>query len=89
MPIYEYECTKCGKITEAMQSFSDSPLRECCECHGDLRKLISMSTFHLKGSGWYVTDYSGKNQGTSTAKPESTNTEKTDNTKKSETAATT
>lgn len=62
MPIYEYECTKCGKTTEAMQKFSDPPLRECSRCKGDLRKLISMSTFHLKGSGWYVTDYSGKKQ---------------------------
>jgi len=89
MPIYEYECTKCGKVTEAMQSFSESPLRECCECHGDLRKLISMSTFHLKGSGWYVTDYSGKNQSTSTAKSESTSTEKADSTKKTEATSTT
>jgi predicted nucleic acid-binding Zn ribbon protein len=50
-----------------MQRFSDPPLTECGECHGQLRKLISMSTFHLKGSGWYTTDYAGKNQ--STAKP--------------------
>ena len=60
MPIYEYECTKCGKVTEAMQKFSDPPLTECEHCHGPLRKLISMSTFHLKGSGWYVTDYARK-----------------------------
>lgn len=65
MPIYEYECMKCGKTTEAMQRFSDAPLTECCHCHGELRKLISMSTFHLKGSGWYTTDYAGKNQSTS------------------------
>ena len=69
MPIYEYECLKCGKTTEAMQRFSDAPLTRC-ECSGDLRKLISMSTFHLKGSGWYTTDYAGKNQ--STAKPAET-----------------
>ncbi|MDR3568254.1 MAG: zinc ribbon domain-containing protein [Syntrophobacteraceae bacterium] len=67
MPIYEYECLKCGKTTEAMQRFSDAPLSQCGECSGQLRKLISMSTFHLKGSGWYTTDYAGKNQ--STAKP--------------------
>ncbi len=74
MPIYEYECLKCGKTTEAMQKFSDQPLSECEHCHGSLRKMISMSTFHLKGSGWYVTDYSGKNQSTSKAS-ESTKTE--------------
>jgi len=67
MPIYEYECSKCGKTSEAMQRFSDPPLTECPKCHGHLRKLISMSTFHLKGSGWYTTDYAGKNQ--STGKP--------------------
>ncbi len=67
MPIYEYECCKCGKTTEAMQRFSDPPLTECANCHGPMRKLISMSTFHLKGSGWYVTDYAGKNPGA--AKP--------------------
>ena len=68
MPIYEYECLKCGKTTEAMQKFSDPPLAECCHCRGEVRKLISMSTFHLKGSGWYVTDYSGKNQASSSTK---------------------
>jgi putative FmdB family regulatory protein len=67
MPIYEYECMKCGKTKEAMQKFSDAPLRECDQCKGELRKLISMSTFHLKGSGWYTTDYAGKNQSTSSS----------------------
>ena len=76
MPIYEYECTKCGKVTEAMQKFSDPPLSECCECHGGLRKLVSMSTFHLKGSGWYTTDYAGKSQNTGNTKSESSDTEK-------------
>ncbi len=60
MPIYEYECTKCGKVVEAWQKFSDPPLTTCENCKGKLRKLISLSTFHLKGSGWYVTDYAGK-----------------------------
>lgn len=79
MPIYEYECLKCGKTTEAMQKFSDPPLSECCHCKGEVRKLISMSTFHLKGSGWYVTDYSGKNQSTSAAKTgETAKSEKTE-----------
>ncbi len=72
MPIYEYKCSECGSIVEAMQKFSDPPLKECSCCHGELHKIVSMSTFHLKGSGWYTTDYSGKNQSTSsTAKSES------------------
>ena len=60
MPIYEYECLACGKTTEAMQKFSDAPLATCSECGGQLKKLISNSTFVLKGSGWYVTDYGRK-----------------------------
>jgi putative FmdB family regulatory protein len=63
VPIYEYECTKCGHQTEALQKFSDPPLAECELCHGKLKKFISHSTFHLKGSGWYVTDYASKSGG--------------------------
>ncbi len=62
MPIYEYECQKCGHQTEAWQRFSDPPISECEMCHGKMRKLISQSTFHLKGSGWYVTDYASKSR---------------------------
>lgn len=64
MPVYEYECTSCGRITEAMQKFSDPPLLECECCKGSMRKLISQNTFHLKGSGWYVTDYASKGRAT-------------------------
>jgi putative FmdB family regulatory protein len=60
MPIYEYQCQKCREVTEAMQKFSDAPLTQCPSCSGDLKKMISQSSFHLKGSGWYVTDYSRK-----------------------------
>jgi putative FmdB family regulatory protein len=60
MPIYEYECTQCGRIEEVMQHFSDRPLKTCRKCSGKLHKLISRSSFHLKGNGWYVTDYAGK-----------------------------
>lgn len=57
MPIYEYECIKCGKIKEAVQKISDNPLTVCPHCSGKLQKLISQTSFHLKGTGWYVTDY--------------------------------
>ena len=60
MPIYEYECSNCGCIKEVWQHFSDKPLTKCELCAGKMRKLISQSTFHLKGSGWYVTDYASK-----------------------------
>ena len=67
MPIYEYECTKCGEIEEVFQKFSDKPLKNCRHCSGKLHKLISQSTFHLKGSGWYVTDYANKSKTNATA----------------------
>jgi len=62
MPIYEYECTKCGRIIEAWQGFSAAPLKTCKYCSGRLHKIISQSTFHLKGTGWYVTDYANKSR---------------------------
>lgn len=69
MPIYEYECNKCGKIHEVFQKFSDKPLTRCKACSGKLHKLISHSSFHLKGTGWYVTDYaSGSRPNSTTAK---------------------
>jgi putative FmdB family regulatory protein len=57
MPIYEYECSKCGHQTEIWQKFSDAPITKCEMCRGKMKKLISQSTFHLKGTGWYATDY--------------------------------
>ena len=82
MPIYEYECTRCGKIEEVIQKFSDKPLSKCPSCAGKLHKLVSQSTFHLKGTGWYVTDYANKSGGS--AKPSKTNQEsKTPETKSS------
>ena len=69
MPLYEYECTKCGKVEETFQRFSDKPLSKCRHCSGKLQKLISQSAFHLKGSGWYVTDYANKSK-TSSSKPQ-------------------
>jgi putative FmdB family regulatory protein len=60
MPIYEYLCASCGKVTEALQRFSDPPLTVCPHCQGALRKRISAPAFHFKGSGWYATDYAKK-----------------------------
>lgn len=57
MPIYEYQCESCGKYFEIFQKISDPPLTECKFCKGRLNKLISNCSFHLKGNGWYVTDY--------------------------------
>ena len=71
MPIYEYECAKCGQTIEVIQKMSDKPLKKHPECGGALTKLISASGFHFKGTGWYVTDYARKGE-----KTESTETAK-------------
>jgi putative FmdB family regulatory protein len=60
MPIYEYRCQDCDHEFERMQKFSDPPIANCPTCAGPVRKLISRSAFHLKGDGWYVTDYARK-----------------------------
>jgi putative FmdB family regulatory protein len=73
MPIYEYRCLDCGHQFELMQKFSDPPAETCTSCSGTVQKLISRSAFHLKGSGWYVTDYgrNGSANGKATGKNDS------------------
>lgn len=79
MPIYEYDCTKCGKQHEIMQKITEKPLTKCPECGGKMKKLISNTSFVLKGTGWYATDYaSDKNKTVSTAKAEKTGDKKTE-----------
>lgn len=60
MPIYEYVCEKCGSHIEIMQKVGDAPLKRCKECRGKMEKIISRTSFQLKGSGWYLSDYSRK-----------------------------
>lgn len=67
MPVYEYECTKCGHQMEVWQKISEAPVEHCELCSGKTKKIISQSSFHLKGTGWYVTDYASRNR-TSEAK---------------------
>jgi len=63
MPIYEYECQKCGHTLEALQKFSDKPLRECPECgRHQLKRLVSAPLFRLAGSGWYETDFKSEKE---------------------------
>lgn len=58
MPIYEYQCTECGELKEALQKMSDAPLTDCPACgKATLKKKISAVAFRLKGSGWYETDF--------------------------------
>ena len=57
MPLYEYECKKCGHRFERIQKFSDPMVKKCPECGGKVEQMISAPAVQFKGSGWYVTDY--------------------------------
>ena len=63
MPIYEYECGACAERHEFIQKFSDAPKRKCPACGASkLKRLVSAAAFHLKGTGWYVTDFRDKHK---------------------------
>jgi len=77
MPIYEYQCEKCNKVHEFWQKISDAPVLECPDCCGALHKLVSLSSFQLKGGGWYVDGYSvSKGKGKNSSKKKDNSTEK-------------
>jgi putative FmdB family regulatory protein len=59
MPIYEYKCAKCG-VVEVMQGIKDAPLKRCPDCKSKVERMISSTSFVLKGTGWYATDYAKK-----------------------------
>ncbi|MGH7847299.1 MAG: FmdB family zinc ribbon protein [Candidatus Binatia bacterium] len=69
MPIYEYRCEKCGDF-EVTQKITDNPLNRCPTCKNKVKKLISNTSFQLKGTGWYITDYARKEKGTGAEKTE-------------------
>lgn len=73
MPIYEYICEKCGSQIEAIQKLSDPPLKRCQNCRGKLKKVVSRTSFQLKGGGWYASDYARKSSST-----DKSSTDKTD-----------
>jgi putative FmdB family regulatory protein len=76
LPIYEYQCTNCGRTVEEMQRITDEPLQKCPSCKGKLRRLISLSSFQLKGTGWYATDYKNNGKKDKVAKPAEKSAEK-------------
>lgn len=91
MPIYEYSCRKCSARVEVMQKITDKPLKRCKSCGGKLEKEWSTSSFQLKGSGWYVTDYAAKKSGAAGDKEPATKSDdatKTDGAADTKTAAT-
>src|SRR5262249_21861052 len=89
MPIYEYSCKKCGDF-EITQRMTDEPLKKCPTCGAKVTKLISQSAFHLKGSGWYMTDYakngSSKGSGSGDSKTSSDTKETSATSSSSETS---
>src|SRR5262249_43955321 len=88
MPLYEYQCSKCGRVFEVIQKFSDAPLTVHEECGGTVERLLSAPAFQFKGSGWYITDYAranapAKNEAKADGKSDSSGEKKTES--KSET----
>ena len=63
MPVYEYECNECQKVFEVQQRISDEPLTQCPECEGEVKKIISVTSFQLKGGGWYADGYASASAG--------------------------
>ncbi len=76
MPLYEYECKKCGNRFEKIQQFSDAPETICPTCGGDVERLISAPAVQFKGQGWYVTDYAKKGSAAKSAATDSASSEK-------------
>ncbi len=79
MPTYEYQCNDCKDVFEAFQKISEAALKECPKCHGkNIQRLISATSFQLKGSGWYKTDYSSGSSGSTSSHHAPANSTKTD-----------
>ncbi len=78
MPLYEYQCAKCGKRTEKIESVSGPHLKRCPLCGGKVERMVTAPAIQFKGSGWYVTDYAGKSSAKEGATAEVGSTDKKD-----------
>jgi putative FmdB family regulatory protein len=78
VPLYEYQCAKCGKRTEKIETVSGPHLKKCPHCGGKVERLLTAPAIQFKGSGWYVTDYAGKSSAKDGATAESSATDKKD-----------
>ena len=83
MPIYEYRCTQCDDQFERLQKITEGPLRKCRKCTGRLEKLISRTSFQLKGGGWYDSGYTKSDGGSSKSKATGDDKSSSDSPKKS------
>jgi len=84
MPLYEYECKKCGHRFEKIQKFSDKMVRKCPDCGGQVEQMISAPAVQFKGTGWYVTDYAKKSSSPGSSGSDSASKEKKDDKPKSD-----
>ena len=80
MPTYDYHCDKCGNF-EFVQKITDDALKTCPTCGGAVKRLVSAAAFHLKGSGWYKTDYASGSSGSSSSSSSSTSSSDSDGAK--------
>jgi putative FmdB family regulatory protein len=71
VPLYEYQCAKCGKRTEKIENLSGPHLKKCPHCGGKVERVVSAPAIQFKGSGWYVTDYAGKSSAKEAAQTDS------------------
>ncbi len=81
MPLYEYQCTKCGHRFEKIQKFSDKMVKKCPDCGGIVEQMISAPAVQFKGSGWYVTDYAKKSSSPGSSGDSATKEKKDDKSK--------
>lgn len=75
MPLYEYQCAKCGKRTEKIEKLSGPHLKKCPHCGGKVERMLTAPAIQFKGSGWYVTDYAGKSSAKEAGKTETAGSE--------------
>lgn len=87
MPLYEYECKKCGHRFEKIQKFSDKMVKKCPECGGQVEQMISAPAVQFKGSGWYVTDYAKKSSSPGASGNDSGSKDKKDDKGKSDSSS--
>jgi len=83
LPLYEYECKKCGRRHERIENFKGPHLKKCPTCGGKVEQLISAPALQFKGTVWYVTDYAGKSVSGESAKSDAVAAEKAADTKSS------
>ena len=87
MPLYEYQCKKCGHRFEKIQKFSDRMVKKCPDCGGPVEQMISAPAVQFKGSGWYVTDYAKKSSSPGSSGGDSGSKEKKDDKPKSDSSS--